>query len=141
MPAGRPTLYDPKYCDEIRDFMAQGYSIAGFAGSIRVSRQTIYQWRDDHPEFSDALNEAKALSALWWERNAIEIATGASNGNSAMAIFGLKNRVAGEWRDKQEIDHSSKDGSMTPKALDLSNLPDAVLQEIVKAADGQLDGR
>lgn len=43
--------------------------------------------------------------------------------------------------DKSERDHKSSDGSMTPKALDLSRLPDAVLQEIVKAADGQPDDR
>jgi hypothetical protein len=28
-----------------------------------------------------------------------------------MIIFGLKNRVANEWRDKQELDHTNSDGS------------------------------
>jgi hypothetical protein len=138
MPAGRPTLYDPKYCDEVKAFMAQGYSIAGFAGHVGVSRQTVYDWGKDHPEFLDALNQARAASARWWETTAIGIATG-KEGNASVAIFGLKNRVADEWRDKQEIDHRSPDGSMTPKGLDLSKLPSHVLAEIVRAADGQSD--
>lgn len=111
---GRPSLYDPQYCDQVIDFMSSGYSIAGFAGHIKVARQTVYQWAEDHPEFSDALNQARAASALWWERNALKNAV-EGEGNATMLIFGLKNRVADEWRDKRELDHQSSDGSMRPQ--------------------------
>src|SRR5690606_15926927 len=32
-------------------------SIRGFAKFIGVSRKTIYNWRDEHPEFAEALEE------------------------------------------------------------------------------------
>ena len=113
MPAGRPTTYDPKYCDEIVDFMEQGYSVTGFAGHIRVARSTIYKWADEHEEFSDALKTAQAVAGVWWEDQLRNIVSG-GEGNATAAIFGLKNRSADEWRDKRENDHTSSDGSMTP---------------------------
>jgi len=110
---GRPSAYRPEYCEAVIDFMADGYSVTAFAGSLRVSRQTVYQWAADHPEFSDALQVGKAAAALWWEdthrRNA---QTG--EGNASASIFGLKNRCAEEWRDRREMDHQSSDGTMTP---------------------------
>jgi len=57
-------------------------------------------------------------------------------GNATAAIFGLKNRVAYEWRDRRELDMSSTDGSMSPKAaLDMSKLSPEALAEIVALGD------
>lgn len=138
-PGGRPSKYDPAFCDVAIEKMAEGFSIAGLAGHLKVSRQTIYQWATDHAEFSDALNVARAASALWWEEKAVESAK-SGDGNASVIIFGLKNRVAAEWRDRHEVDHRSGDGSMTPKpALDMSKLSTDALAEIVAAADGQTD--
>jgi hypothetical protein len=108
---GRPTLYDPEYCDLAIEHMSGGLSIAGLAGRLKVSRDTIYQWAQDHEEFSDALNEARAASAAWWEDRAIEVASGMEGaGAPAMVIFGLKNRVQYDWRDKTETEHSGPNG-------------------------------
>jgi transposase len=106
---GRPSKYDPAYCDQIIDFMANGYSVAAFAGSIRVARRTVYNWAEEHPEFMHALQTAQASSALWWERQAMHTAA-TGEGNAALCIFGLKNRVADEWRDRQAIEHTGADG-------------------------------
>ena len=109
-PGGRPTKYDPEYCEQAIAFMSQGYSITAFAGSIQVSRQTVYQWAEDHIEFSDALNVARSASALWWENRLRDVAE-KNEGNATAAIFGLKNRAADEWRDKQQHEHSGPDGA------------------------------
>lgn len=103
MPGGRPTAYDPAFCDRLVEVMGQGYSVAGAAGDLGVCRDTIYHWAKTHPEFSDAMKRAKAASAQWWESRLRDIATG-KDGNAAAAIFGLKNRVSDEWRDKHEVD-------------------------------------
>ena len=121
MPAGRPSKYDPAYCDAVKAFMGDGYSIAATAGMLKVSRQTIYQWAEDHPEFSDALNEGRTLAAIWWEQKAREIAIG-GEGNATMVIFGLKNRVADEWRDKQQTELSGPDGGALPMSLTIRNV-------------------
>ena len=113
MPAGRPTAYDPKYCDEIVEIMSQGYSVTGFAGKIGGARKTGYNWAEEHPEFLHALKTAQAAAGVWWEDQLRNIVSG-GEGNATAAIFGLKNRSADEWRDKREHDHASSDGSMTP---------------------------
>lgn len=100
---GRPSAYKAQYADEVIDFMAEGYSVAGFAGHIGVSRSTVYKWAEENEGFSDALKIAQAKSALWWERQARTIAS-TGEGNASVTIFGLKNRVADEWRDKREVE-------------------------------------
>jgi hypothetical protein len=40
-------------------------------------------------------------------------------GNATAAIFGLKNRVVDDWRDKRDMDHTSSDGSMSPNRIEL----------------------
>lgn len=115
-PVGRPTKYDPKYCDMIVEHMSEGASATSFAAEIDVSRSTITEWADTYPEFSAAVTRAKAKCAAWWERvgrtNAV---TG--NGNATLVIFGLKNMGAEDWRDKQEIEMNANVHN-TGKTLD-----------------------
>ena len=113
-PVGRPTKYDPAYCDAIIEVMATGASATSFAAKIGVSRSTLNLWADAHPEFMEALNAGTAKCAAWWERQARAGASGAQV-SAPLIIFGLKNMAAEDWREKQEIDHRSGDGSMTPK--------------------------
>lgn len=108
MITGRPTKYDPAYCEQVIDFMSQGYSVTAFAGSIGVARDTVYHWAKENPEFSDALNTARAASAVWWEERLRAVAE-RGEGNATAAIFGLKNRVAHEWRERQEVQHGATD--------------------------------
>lgn len=117
MPAGRPTKYKPEYCDQVREFLKDGYSVAGFAGSIPISVQTVYNWMEEHPEFLDAVKAGQAAAALWWEDIARANAQ-KSEGNATTIIFGLKNRVPLEWRDRKELDHTSSDGTMSPQNVD-----------------------
>lgn len=105
---GRPSKYDPAFCDAVIEFMQDGYSVTAFAGSIGVSRQTIYNWMDENPAFFDAVKQGMAASAVWWEGQLRNVAvTGA--GNATAVIFGLKNRVSDEWRDKSTTELTGKD--------------------------------
>lgn len=113
---GRPSKFKPAYSNMLIEHLAEGASIASFAAEIGVARSTINQWADDHPEFSEALKIAKAKCAAWWEARLRSIAlTGGAPGQGTAVIFGLKNMASEDWRDKQEVDHLSSDGSMTPK--------------------------
>ena len=107
MTAGRPTLYDPAYCEALVRHMDTGMSIASFAAEIDVARSTINEWADKHPEFSEALSRAKAKAAAAWERRAVKLADeGGVGAQATMILFGLKNMSAADWREKQEIEHS-----------------------------------
>lgn len=106
---GRPTKYNPKFCEDVIEYMSQGYSATAAAGYIGVSRSTLYKWADENPDFSDALKTGQVKAALWWETVARGIAVG-QDGNATIAIFGLKNRAQDDWRDRKEVaaEHSGK---------------------------------
>ncbi len=107
MPAGRPTGYRRAYCDEIIDFLKDGYSLQAFAGRIGVTRRCLYHWIDKYPDFAEAAQKAQARSALWWERRMLDFAQ-TGQGNASAIIFGLKNRAADEWRDKTHAELSGR---------------------------------
>lgn len=116
MAAGRPSDYKPEYCNAVIEHMKEGASLTSFAASINCARSTINVWMEANPEFSEAVKAGKAKCAAWWEsigrKNAVE-----GGGNATLVIFGLKNMAGDDWREKQEIDHTSSDGSMTPKSI------------------------
>lgn len=103
MPGGRPTVYDPKYCDMLIEHMAQGFSFESFAGKIGVCFKTLYTWKDQHPEFLQAQSNGKARSLTWWEdqgRLAMWTDEKGSKFNNTIWIFSMKNKFG--WRDRVE---------------------------------------
>lgn len=109
MPGGRPTDYDPAYCDQVIEFLRDGYSVAAFAGHIGKAASTVELWRKVHPEFSEAVKIGQARAVLWWENRARAVAQG-EDGNPTAVIFGLKNRAPDQWRDKTEQEVSGEIG-------------------------------
>jgi transposase-like protein len=69
-PVGRPTLYDPKYCEEVVTLGRIGKSVEQIASILNVSLRTMYSWRDAHEEFLHALDDAKTYEQAWWEEQA-----------------------------------------------------------------------
>lgn len=106
---GRPSKYDPSYCDLLVEHMRAGASVTSFAAEIDVARSTINEWAAVHPEFSEALSRGKAKCLAWWERTARTTAASGA-GSATMIVFGLKNMGEEDWRDKREVEHS---GHMT----------------------------
>lgn len=90
---GRPTKYEPHYGAMLIDHMTQGLSFETFAAIIHVDRDTLYEWRKVHPEFSDAYKRGKDLSQLAWERIGLAGTAGKIPGfNVAGYIFNMKVR-------------------------------------------------
>lgn len=100
MTLGRPTKYDPAYCEAVIETMATGLSLTAFAGEIGVARSTINEWIDNQPNFSEAVRVGKAKRTLALEKGML----GAENGPAVTArMFALKNADPDEWRDKSEV--------------------------------------
>jgi transposase len=114
-PGGRPTLYSPEYIDKAIEYMALGYSITAFAGHIRVSRETVYEWARVHPEFSDALKIARSARVNQLE---CDLLSAESNPMVTSRIFALKNACPEEWREKIENENTV---SITVNTIDYSN--------------------
>jgi len=69
-PVGRPSLYDPSFCDEVVALGRVGKSVEQIAAILNVSLRTMYSWRDAHEEFLHALDDAKTYEQAWWEEQA-----------------------------------------------------------------------
>ena len=99
---GRPSDYRPEYCQQVIDFMAQGYSLSAFAGEIRQARETIYRWTMAHSEFCDAVARARMARVRALETKLLKSRKGAE---TSAAIFALKNADPAEWRDMKFTEH------------------------------------
>lgn len=108
---GRPSKYDPAYCERIIEHMKEGASVLSFAAELGVSRATINVWAEAHPDFLEALNAGKAACGAWWEARGREVAqNGGGNGQATMITFGLKNMGRDDWADRQAHEHTGTDG-------------------------------
>ena len=70
-PVGRPSLYDPAYCQQAIELGKIGKSTEAIGATLGVGTATLYRWRDEHPEFREALDIAKDMELLWWEDQAM----------------------------------------------------------------------
>lgn len=109
---GRPTTYDPALGERIVAIMSEGLSLAAAAAECDVHRARVYDWEKQHPDFAELVALARVKRQAFLERRLLGAEIGAIVTSS---IFALKNAAPDDFKDKQEIDHRSGDGSMTPK--------------------------
>jgi hypothetical protein len=100
---GRPSKYEPRYCDEVIEHMTDGGTLTSFAAKIRVSRTTITTWQETHPAFHEAASIGKACCTAWYEERLRRAADGqGGTGATPAAIFALKNLSPEDWQDRQQ---------------------------------------
>jgi hypothetical protein len=136
MPNGRPTKFKKEYIEQTKKLCKLGATDQDLADFFDVDVSTISNWKNDFPNFLEALKESKALSDNEIEESLHKRAKGymrkiervSRNGvvecmeevppDPTSMIFWLKNRCREKWRDKQEHEHSGKDGA--PIAINVS---------------------
>ena len=107
MPAGRPSKYDPSFCEKVEELGALGKSRIWIATELGVIDETLREWAKVHPEFSVSLTRAKQLEQRWWEdkgQDSLE----ASVFNGGMWAKNMAARFK-EWRETQDINHGVQD--------------------------------
>lgn len=126
----RPTSYKPELAEQAAKLCRLGATDVELADFFGVERTTIWRWSQAHEEFCNALKAGKAAADERVERSLYAKATGYTYDavkifmpsgasepvyapyrehvppDTTAAIFWLKNRRPGDWRDKQEHDHS-----------------------------------
>lgn len=129
---GRPTKYDPKYCDEVIEVMRAGFSLTAFCGIIQVLPQTVANWRKTYPEFDEACQLAKTARLIHWEESSIKVGRGAGGpGAAPMVQFALRNLSADEYPDKQRVENTGVDGKPIEHSVTM------VRRKIVRPGDGE----
>jgi hypothetical protein len=107
--AGRPTDYDPAYCDDVLDYGEQGKSRAWIAATIGVSRQTLHNWEAANPQFLDAMTRARDLAQKWWE-DAGQVGISADKFNGSVWSRSMAARFPDDWREVTRQEQTGKDG-------------------------------
>lgn len=131
---GRPTVYKDTYAKQAGKLCKLGATDQDLAAFFEVSLRTIANWKAQHSEFLHALKAGKEEAdarverslfhrAVGYEQEAVKIfmPAGASEPvyapyteriapDTTAAIFWLKNRRPEEWREKQLLEHTGKDG-------------------------------
>jgi hypothetical protein len=134
----RPTKYKAEYAEQALKLCRLGATDVELADFFEVSPTTIDSWKRDHKEFLGSIKKGKDFSDAEVADRLFKRATGYSHPevdirviegeivqtplvkhyppDTPAAIFWLKNRQRGKWRDKVEVDNTSSDGSMSPAA-------------------------
>lgn len=106
--------------------------IADFFG---IARRTMFLVMGRQPEVGEAINRGRSRAIGSVAKGLLQQAL---DGNMTAAMFYLKTQAG--WRETQHLDHTSSDGSMSPRpAVDVTKLSTAALKEIVAAANSNDD--
>lgn len=132
--AGRPTKYTDAIQKKADKYVDGGFtecgdivpSRAGLALELRVSRETLTNWEKAHPKFLGTLER------LSWIQERVSLNGGLKGElNSTIVKLLLSNHG---YSESSKLDHTSSDGTMTPKSnIDASKLSDAALKELLAA--------
>lgn len=111
---GRPSKYNEQmqaHADRyVFDFNEQGDVIPSNAGLccwLGISRSTLHEWSNTYTEFSSTLDAIQSKQETMTLNKAL-----VGDFNSTIAKLVLANHG---YSDKQELAHTSPDGSMSPK--------------------------
>jgi hypothetical protein len=132
MPGGRPSKFKPEHVEQAAKLAKLGATDREIADFFEVSEATIYRWKNDQPEFCEALKVGKEAAdarveqslyrrALGYSHDAVKISTVEGQivqtpyvehypPDTTAAIFWLKNRRSDEWRDVSRTEHTGKNG-------------------------------
>jgi transposase-like protein len=113
-PVGRPSLYDPKYCEEVVALGKLGKSVEQIASRLGFSLRTMYQWKEQHQEFLHALEEAKEHEQAWWEDQADAYMVETKEGpklNSAIWSRSMAARFPKKYRESTKTEITGADGA------------------------------
>lgn len=129
---GRPTRYKAEYAEQARKLCLLGATDGELADFFRVNVATINRWKIDHKEFCESITRGKIVAdaevadrlyqrALGYSHNAVKIMAVDKTvvheeyiehypPDTQAASLWLRNRQPKKWRDKQDVEHSGKDG-------------------------------
>jgi hypothetical protein len=130
----RPSKYEAKFAKQAAHLTQLGATDQEVADFFEVDVRTIYRWKHDHAAFCQALKAGKEVAddrverslyqrAIGYEQDEVKIFMPASAENPVYApfrakvapdvtaaIFWLKNRRGGDWRDVKSTELTGKDG-------------------------------
>jgi hypothetical protein len=133
---GAPSKYRPEYCEALIRHMEKGYSFASFGAALptpsptnenprpkqeSVCKDTLYEWANVYPEFSDAKKIAENKCRLFWERMGILGTSGKfKNFSPAVYIYNMNNRFKDDWSNSMFIGRNDQVDGDKPGLIDVT---------------------
>lgn len=106
---GRPSEYRVEFCERVVELGREGKSVAQIAADLGYCKQTIYTWKDKHPEFAEAMAFAMTLSQAWWEGKAQDnLAT--PGFNATLWAKNVNCRFSDDYAERQKHEVSGPNG-------------------------------
>lgn len=98
---GPPSKYKPEFCERLVELMAKGTTYEACAPEFGVSRVTLYNWEQQHPDFVKAKETGVDRFLQYWEGVLRGVITHDRQTvvESTLLIFFLKNRCGDLYRD------------------------------------------
>lgn len=147
--SGRKTSFKQEYIQLAENYALLGATDAEIAEFFSVSEQTLNSWKKKFPQFLESLKKGKAVAdsnvasklynrAIGYDCKAKKIVTYEGKvtdqveyvehypPDTTAAIFWLKNRQPGKWRDKKEVENQVKLGD------ELESMSDEELAAIIR---------
>lgn len=87
--------------EQVEEMASKGLTMEQIASCVCMGTRTLYDWKDRHPQISQAIKRGRA-AGIKAVSNALY--DNAVNGNLGAQCFYLKNRgEPGQWQDRQDV--------------------------------------
>lgn len=108
---GRPTKYDPAYCEKVVELGKQGLSKHQIASELGLVISNLMNWAEVHPEFHEAMSLAVQYSMSYWEQMAhlhmIET-PGGPKLNTGLWSRSMAARFPEQYRENSKVELTGK---------------------------------
>ena len=115
------TKYDPKFCQELVECGKKGLTVAQAAMEMGVSRRVLFNWRDTHPEFSEAWEDYVDASQAHWEKIAHSAVFNSKDYNGNLITWQLMKRFPKDYQENKQKVEISGDPDGAPVKMEVSN--------------------
>lgn len=114
---GTPNKYTKEMCDLAEKVLSDGESLAAVCAELNITRTTLYDWRDNNPEFSEAIDRGLVKCQRYWEKIGKRGITGKyEKFSGAPWIFTMKNRFRNDYKEDKEV--KSDNSALIEKLID-----------------------
>ena len=109
---GQPTKYRPEFCERVVELAKGGLGVAELGAALNVSERVLYDWKEAHPDFLQAMTHARSFSKAWWETKAREgiVTEGGKAINAALWGKIMSCRFPDDYREKHHLEHTGAGG-------------------------------
>lgn len=144
LPKGRPSGYQPEFCEKVIALGKEGASKADIADALDISLRTLYNWTELHPDFMQAMEKAEVKAEVWWAAQGKK-ALWTPGFNTAAWSRAMAARFPKTWRENKNVEVSGKEGgpieiqqTVSVDQLSMRAL-DALEEALVIISDGDED--